>query len=183
MANIKSAKKRINTIKRQREENKYIKATLKTYHKEFVKLLADGKVEEAEKKLPSIVSYFNSSCSKGVIHKNNASRHIARLYYALNNAKLANTAAQEKVAKEEVVEQPKAEVVAEVKEAKKETKTAPKKVVKTDDSAKVEKTTEKKVSKTSKPAEKKTVKAEKPAEKKAVKTAKTIAKKETKTTK
>ena len=41
MANIKSAKKRINTIQRRREENRYVKATISTMIKKFRKLIED----------------------------------------------------------------------------------------------------------------------------------------------
>lgn len=86
MANIKSAKKRVLTNDRQRSENRYVKATMSTYVKDFRKLLADGKFAEAEKKLISTISYIDSARAKGVIHKNNASRKIARLTSAYTQA-------------------------------------------------------------------------------------------------
>lgn len=122
MANIKSAKKRINTNDRERSENRYVKSTLATMVKSFRKLVAEGKVEEAEAKLNDTIAYINSACSKGVIHKNNASRKISRLNLALNKAKAnsKNTIAKvEKVAKVEKEE--KVEVVEEAKPAKKTT--------------------------------------------------------------
>ena len=87
MANIKSAKKRISTIQRRREENKFVKATISTLTKKFRKMLEEGKIEEAEKYSKEVYSYIDSACSKGVIHKNNASRRIGRLAEALYKAK------------------------------------------------------------------------------------------------
>ena len=147
MANIKSAKKRINTIQRRREENKYVKATISTMIKKFRKLIEEGKIEEAEKYSKEVYSYVDSACSKGVIHRNNASRKIGRLAEALFKAKSTVVETkEEKPAKaekvEEVKEEPKAE---EKKVAKKTTKTTAKKA---DEEKKAEKkTTAKKTTK------------------------------------
>ena len=147
MANIKSAKKRINTIQRRREENRYVKATISTMIKNFRKLIEEGKIEEAEKYSKEVYSYVDSACSKGVIHRNNASRKIGRLAEALFKAKSTVVETKEekpaKVEKvEEVKEEPKAE---EKKVAKKTTKTTAKKA---DEEKKTEKkTTAKKATK------------------------------------
>ena len=161
MANIKSAKKRINTIQRRREENKFVKATIATQIKKFRKLLEEGKVAEAEKFSKEVYSYIDSACSKGVIHKNTASRKIGRLAEALYKAKASET----KVEKVEKVEKA-VEPVVEVKAEKKTTrKTTTKKTTEAD--KKVEKkTTSTKSTDTDKKAEKKTTtkKATKKAE-------------------
>lgn len=105
MANIKSAKKRISTIDRRRTENKYVKATIATYVKKFRKMLEEGKVQEAETFSKEVYAYIDSACSKGVIHKNNASRKIGRLASALYLAKSNTTEATPVVEeKKEVVE-------------------------------------------------------------------------------
>ena len=65
MANIKSAKKRINTINRQKAENKFIKSTLSTYIKKFKTLLNAGEIEKAEVQLKETISYIDSACTKG----------------------------------------------------------------------------------------------------------------------
>ena len=161
MANIKSAKKRINTIQRRREENKFVKATIATQIKKFRKLLEEGKVAEAEKFSKEVYSYIDSACSKGVIHKNTASRKIGRLAEALYKAKASET----KVEKVEKVEKA-VEPVVEVKAEKKTTrKTTTKNTTEAD--KKVEKkTTSTKSTDTDKKAEKKTTtkKATKKAE-------------------
>lgn len=87
MANIKSAKKRIKVINRQKAENKLVKATIATYTKKFRALVAEGNLVEAEAKLRETISLIDSAASKGVLHKNNASRKVARLTAALANAK------------------------------------------------------------------------------------------------
>ena len=138
VANIKSAKKRIDTINRRREENKFVKATLSTYTKNYRKALAEGRISDAEAKLPEIIAYIDSACTKGVIHKNNASRKVGRLTAALFKAKTTapvETAPAKKTKKaevkvEETVET--TEVVAEEKpaKAKKTTKAKTEKVEK-----------------------------------------------------
>ena len=115
MANIKSAKKRIDTIKRRRDENKFVKATLSTYVKNFRKALDEGRVSDAEAKLPEIIAYIDSACSKGVLHANTASRKVGRLSAALFKAKATVAPAKEEVKVEEVTE---TEVKAEAAEAK-----------------------------------------------------------------
>lgn len=119
MANIKSAKKRILTNDRQRSENRYVKATISTFVKDYRKMLADGKFEDAQKKLISTISYIDSACSKGVIHKNNAARKIARLSSAYTKA-----TADVKAEEVKVVKEVKAEAVVEEAPAKKVTKKA-----------------------------------------------------------
>lgn len=112
MANIKSAKKRISTIDRRRTENKYVKATIATYVKKFRKMLEEGKVQEAETFSKEVYAYIDSACSKGVIHKNNASRKIGRLASALYLAKSNTTTEATPVVEE------KKEVVEKVEEKK-----------------------------------------------------------------
>lgn len=149
MANIKSAKKRINTIQRRREENKFVKATIATQIKKFRKLIETGKVDEAEKFSKEVYSYIDSACSKGVIHKNNASRKIGRLAEALYKAKTTakDTKVVEKV--EEKVEEKAEEKPAEtqVKAEKKTTRKTTTKKETAEDKKVEKKTTTKKATK------------------------------------
>lgn len=173
MANIKSAKKRILVINRRTAENRLVKRALATEIKKFRKELDAKNVESAEKMLPSLVAHINEACSHGVIHKNNASRKVARLYLALNNAKLA-TAEKQPETVTPVVEE-KVEVVTPVEEkpAKKVAKKATTKTAKTEE-VKVE---EKPAKKVAKKATAKTAKTtEVKAEEKPAKTTKTAAK-------
>ena len=158
MANIKSAKKRISTIERRNTENRFVRATLSTYVKKFRKMLEEGKIAEAEKFSKEVYAYIDSACSKGVIHKNAASRKVGRLASALFKAKTNTAKVEEKVE----------EKVAEKVEEKVETP-----VEKTEEKKTTRKTTTKKT--TTKTTE------EKPAEKKT--TRKTTTKKTTEETK
>jgi len=98
MANIKSAQKRISTIERRNQENRFVRATLSTKIKKLRKMIEEGNVAEAEKYSKEVYSYIDSACSKGVIHKNAASRKVGRLAATLYKAK-ANAPKVEKVEK------------------------------------------------------------------------------------
>ena len=87
MANIKSAKKRILVTKTRNERNKAIKSAVKTAIKKVDAAVAANDKAAAEAALKGATSVIESACSKGVYHKNNAARKVARL------AKLVNTIA------------------------------------------------------------------------------------------
>ena len=159
MANIKSAKKRINTNKREKNENRFVKSTLATMVKNFRKLLAEGNVKEAEAKLNDTVAYINSACSKGVIHKNNANRKVARLNLALNKAKAEQAPAVAPVKATKKVEVEKVEKVEEVK-AEPAKKTTKKVAEKAETKTTTKKTTTKKATEEKAPDKKTTKKAE-----------------------
>lgn len=137
MANIKSAKKRILVINRRTAENKLIKKSLSTEIKRFRKDLELKNVESAEKSLPALVAQINEACTRGVIHKNNASRKVARLYLALNNAKLASVSTTATPVVEEKAEV-KVETVTPAVEEKPAKKTAAKKTTKATKTEKTE---------------------------------------------
>ncbi len=124
MANIKSAKKRINTIARKREENRLVRNSLRTQIKKYKKALANKDLEQAQILLKETISKIDSAKSKGVIHKNNASNKVARLSSAFDKLQkdLSKTAV---VAEEVKVEEKKEEAVEEkapVKRTRKTTK-------------------------------------------------------------
>ena len=141
MPNIKSAKKRISTIDRRNEENRFVRATMSTLIKKLRKLIEEGKVAEAETYSKEVFAYIDSACSKGVIHKNAASRKVGRLAAAIFKAKASAPVA----VKAEKVEEVKVEAPAEEKPAK---KPAAKKTT-----AKKETTTTKKTTKKAEKAE------------------------------
>lgn len=84
MANIKSAKKRIKVIERRTLRNKMIKSKVKTVIKKFEVALAAGDKEAAAKALKAATSEISKAASKGIFHKNTASRKISRLTQAFN---------------------------------------------------------------------------------------------------
>lgn len=180
MANIKSAKKRIDVIKRRREENKFVKTTISTKIKNFRKTLAAKDFATAEEQLTEITALVNSACSKGILHKNNSSRKVSRLSMALSNAKKQENVVEAAPKKVEKVVEEKAEVK-EVKETKAPAKKATKKAAE-----KEEKPAKKAIAKkaTAKKATKEVAEEEKPAKKTATKKAssekKTTTKKATK---
>ena len=86
MANIKSAKKRINTIRRQTEENKIVKSKINTYIKKY-KASVDAKdMETANRLYSETVSLIDSAASKKIIRKENADRKKSRLALYANKA-------------------------------------------------------------------------------------------------
>ncbi|MFA4992325.1 MAG: 30S ribosomal protein S20 [Candidatus Omnitrophota bacterium] len=59
--------------------NKILKSELKTEIKKFAELLSSGKTEEAKKAISALISKIDRARTKGVIHKNTASRKKSRL--------------------------------------------------------------------------------------------------------
>ena len=84
MANIKSAKKRILTSQKSNEKNKAIKSRVKTYVKKVDAAVAAGDKEAAQAALLAATSEIDKACTKGVYHKNTASRKVSRLAQAVN---------------------------------------------------------------------------------------------------
>lgn len=84
MANIKSAKKRIDVIDRQTMENKSYKTKIATYVKKY-KAAVDNKEENAQAILSETVSLIDSAVSKGILQKATANRKKARLSAYSNN--------------------------------------------------------------------------------------------------
>ena len=78
MANIKSAKKRIDVIDRQTLENKSYKTKIATYVKKY-KNAIDNKEENAATILSETFSLIDSAVSKGILAKATANRKKARL--------------------------------------------------------------------------------------------------------
>lgn len=79
MANIKSAKKRIKVIEKKTLRNKMVKSKLKTVLKKFDAAVASGDKSAAENMLKVCTSEISKAASKGILHKNTASRKISRL--------------------------------------------------------------------------------------------------------
>lgn len=84
MANIKSAKKRILVIETKTLRNKMIKSKVKTLIKNVEAAIEAGNKAEAEAKLKIAISEISKAASKGIYHKNNASRKISHLTLAVN---------------------------------------------------------------------------------------------------
>ena len=79
MANIKSAKKRIEVIDKKTLRNKMIKSKVKTVIKKVEAAIAAGDKEAAQANLLVAISEIDKAASKGLIHKNKANRDKNRL--------------------------------------------------------------------------------------------------------
>ncbi len=84
MANIKSAKKRILVIETKTARNKAIKSRVKTYIKKVEAAVASGDQSAAQAALLAATSEIDKATSKGIFHKNTASRKISRLANSVN---------------------------------------------------------------------------------------------------
>ena len=79
MANIKSAKKRIEVIDKQTLINKSAKSKIATYVKKYKLAIDNGEKENAAKLLSEAFSLIDSAASKGILQKTTAARKKARL--------------------------------------------------------------------------------------------------------
>ncbi len=84
MANIKSAKKRILVAETRAARNKAIRSKVKTACKKVEAAIAAGDKSAAQAALLAATSEIDKAASKGVYHKNTASRKVARLTKAVN---------------------------------------------------------------------------------------------------
>ena len=84
MANIKSAKKRIEVAKIRTEKNKSIKSGVKTAIKKVFAAVEAGDKEVAKTELANATKVIEMAASKGVYHKNNVARKVSRLSKAVN---------------------------------------------------------------------------------------------------
>ena len=84
MANIKSAKKRILVINKKTMRNKMIKSGVKTAIKKVLAAIEAGDKAAAQAAFVSATKTIDMAASKGVYHKNNASRKKSRLAKAVN---------------------------------------------------------------------------------------------------
>lgn len=79
MPNHKSAEKRDRQNATRNAINTAHRTRLRSNIKKIRLALAAGQKEEAKALLPAIVSVIDKSVQKGVLHKNAAARHKARL--------------------------------------------------------------------------------------------------------
>ncbi len=87
MANIKSAKKRIRTIKKKTILNNDVNTSMKTAIKKFNKLVQEGKIEEAKNNLSNVVKKIDKAQVSGIIKKNAGNRYKSNLSKKVNNKK------------------------------------------------------------------------------------------------
>jgi len=85
LANHRSAIKRHRQSEQKRLKNRTVKSGVKTAVKRVRAAVQEGNVDEAKNLLKAASSELDSAASKGVLHKNNASRRISRLHAAVNS--------------------------------------------------------------------------------------------------
>lgn len=79
MANHKSTEKRIRQAPKRRARNLFYLSTLRTYMKRIRAQLDRGELEQAKETMPKAITAITKAASKGVIHRNTASRYVSRL--------------------------------------------------------------------------------------------------------
>lgn len=84
MANHKSAVKRAVQSEAQRVRNRSRKTRMKNVIRDLEEVIAGKTPEKAAEELKKAVSVIDKTASKGVIHKNTASRKISRLTRRVN---------------------------------------------------------------------------------------------------
>ncbi len=89
MATHRSAEKRDRQSKKRRVRNVAVKSATKTEIKKVLAAVEGKDQENSEKALKSAIQVIKKAASKGVYHKNNASRKVSRLTKKVNALKKA----------------------------------------------------------------------------------------------
>ncbi len=84
MPNIKSAAKRVEITRMRTLRNARIKSALKTTIRKFEEAMKATNREEAGLKLRNVVVAIDKAVTKGILHKNAASRKKSRLTKRFN---------------------------------------------------------------------------------------------------
>ncbi len=87
MPNHKSAEKRDRQNAKRNAVNTTNRSRLRTAIKKLRAAIATGQAQEAETALSATVSVIDKSVQKGVLHRNAAARHKARLTSHVNELK------------------------------------------------------------------------------------------------
>jgi len=84
---IKSAKKRIKVTEKKTKINKQWKEKYKNAIRDFKEVIDEGNKEEAEDQLQETVKVIDKTASRGLIHKNKASRKKSQFAKMVNEIK------------------------------------------------------------------------------------------------
>ena len=84
MANTRSAKKMIRKIDRRTEQNRMRRSRMRTYVRKVEEAIASGDAAAAAEALKAAQPEIMRCVSKGVMHKNTASRKVSRLASRVN---------------------------------------------------------------------------------------------------
>jgi len=85
LANHKSALKRHRQSERRKLRNNAVKSEIKTVVKKVRADIEAGKSEDAAKSLIKATTLYDRAVSKGILHRNTASRKIGRLSSAVSS--------------------------------------------------------------------------------------------------
>lgn len=85
MANHKSALKRHRQSEKRRERNASVKSAIRTAVKKVRTSIDAANAEEAKTNLLEATRVLDGAVTKGVLHRNNASRRVSRLTTAVNS--------------------------------------------------------------------------------------------------
>jgi len=85
VANTPQAKKRARQAEGTRQQNKGVRTRMRTYIKHVLKAVESGDKELAKESLAKAIPVIDSTCSKGIIHKNTAARYKSRLNTRVKN--------------------------------------------------------------------------------------------------
>ena len=86
MANTKSAQKRNRQALKRRTRNQAVRTQVKSAVKKAREALASKDPAKLQEALRAAERTLDKAASKGVLHKKNASRRIARLFHAAQGA-------------------------------------------------------------------------------------------------
>jgi len=82
-----SALKRVRQAEKREARNKAVRTKIKTFKKKVLSAIESKDKEAIQKSLKEFIKVISSAASKGIVHRNTASRNISRL------SKLAKTEA------------------------------------------------------------------------------------------
>jgi small subunit ribosomal protein S20 len=84
LANHKSALKRNKQNDKKNERNRHERTTLRTFVKRVREAVAAKDATVAKEALAAAIPVIDTAATKGIIHKNNASRSVSRLCRLVN---------------------------------------------------------------------------------------------------
>ncbi len=85
-----SAKKRIRQAEKRTARNRAVISRIKTLAKHLDASLASGNPDDVNEKLRTVVGAINRAASKGILHRNTASRKVSRLNKLVNRTLAGN---------------------------------------------------------------------------------------------
>ncbi len=84
-----SVLKRVRQTKKRTLRNRSVRTMVKTYIKKLHEAIASGEKDQMDSALRQVTGVISSAASKGVMHRNTASRYISRLSKRVNKVSAA----------------------------------------------------------------------------------------------